>query len=102
VVDALNWTGKRVRINIFGGMPPGSSEAVFDLNQIHYNEITITGTSDSTPRQLQLAAALIASGRIDTSYMISRVVGLAEAREIIVNGPEAEWIKIAVDPAGKE
>ncbi|MFD1415347.1 zinc-binding dehydrogenase [Oceanobacillus jeddahense] len=98
VNDALQWVRRRGRINVFGGMPKQRPEATLDLNIIHYNEITITGTSDSTARQLSIAADLISTGRIETDFMISKVVDLEEARDILVAGPQPEHIKIVVKP----
>ncbi|MCT1904052.1 zinc-binding dehydrogenase [Oceanobacillus sojae] len=98
VSDALQWVRRRGRINVFGGMPKQKPEATLDLNAVHYNEITITGTSDSTARQLRIAADLITTGRIQTDFMISKVVDLEEARDILVAGPQPEHIKIVVKP----
>lgn len=98
VADSLKWVRKRGRVNVFGGMPKHKPEATLDLNLIHYNEITVTGTSDSTPRQLQKAADLITTGRIKTEFMISKVVDLEEAKEIMVGGPKPEYIKVVVKP----
>ncbi len=98
VTDALHWVKKRGRINIFGGMPRRNSMASLDLNLIHYNEIKLTGTSDSTPKQFKLAADLIAANRIEVGFMISKEVGLEKAKEMLLAGPEAEYVKIAVCP----
>lgn len=98
VKDALRWAKNRGRINIFGGMPKNNKEMEFDLNVIHYRELSIQGTSDSTPRQLKKAIDLINSGRIKTDFMISKIVSLEEAKNILAEGPQLEHIKIVVDP----
>ncbi len=98
VQDSLNWVAPRGRINIFGGMPQGHQGISFNLNKIHYQEITIHGTSDSTPQHLHQAMELIITNRIQTDFMITKKIGLEEAKETLVQRPDLKQIKYVVIP----
>jgi L-iditol 2-dehydrogenase len=57
---AVGLAAKQASINLFAGFPRESS-AVLDVNQLHYNEIVLTGTQNATPDQFQRTAALLPS-----------------------------------------
>ena len=62
---ALRLAAKQASINLFAGFPRESS-AVLDVNQLHYNEIVLTGTQNATPDQFRRTVALLPSlGTID-------------------------------------
>lgn len=98
VQHSLDWVAPRGRINIFGGMPQDHKGASFNLNKIHYQEITIQGTSDSTPKHLHQAMELIITNRIKTDFMITKKIGLTEAKETLVQRPDLKQIKFVVIP----
>jgi len=47
VEQAMSFVSKRGVLIIFGGCPPGS-KTVIDPNQIHYGEVTVTGSANYT------------------------------------------------------
>lgn len=98
VQDALDWVAPKGRINIFGGMPQDHEGTSLNLNKIHYQEITIEGTSDSTPKHLHQAMELIVTNRVQTDFMITKKIGLTEAKEVLVNRPDLKQIKMVVIP----
>ncbi len=68
---ALELVGINGRVIFFGGLPPGKSRVELDTNQIHYKQITATGTTRSSLRQYRKALNLISSGRVRVDDLIT-------------------------------
>ncbi|HEY7572848.1 MAG TPA: alcohol dehydrogenase catalytic domain-containing protein [Nitrososphaeraceae archaeon] len=76
---ALKIAAKNAKINIFAGML-GLHSANLDLNWLHYNQATITGSFSSTPNMLNKAVDLVSSGQIKLSEIISHHYPLADIK----------------------
>jgi L-iditol 2-dehydrogenase len=74
---------KKSKINIFAGMPEGTSLRV-DSNWLHYNEISITGSFSSTPRMLREACRLVSDKKIELSKIITHKYPLTNIEGAIV------------------
>jgi len=75
------------RLNIFAGIYPVDPLNI-DPNLIHYRELVLTGSADSTPQDMHEALRLIESGRVRVEPLISHVVPLArldEGFELVLN-----------------
>ena len=57
--QALRLVHKKGRVCLFASLPVGASMLSVDSRTIHYNEIIVTGASDSTPRQVEKAVSLL-------------------------------------------
>ena len=57
-------------VSLFGGMPGGSTVEI-PSELLHYQELTITGTSSFSPDDYQKALELIETGRIDVKRLIT-------------------------------
>ncbi|MBU2510771.1 zinc-dependent dehydrogenase [bacterium] len=57
-------------VNFFGGMPSGSTVEI-PSEMLHYQELTLTGTSSFSPDDYQKALKLITAGRIDAKRLIT-------------------------------
>jgi L-iditol 2-dehydrogenase len=72
-------------VNFFGGMPSGSTIEI-KSDMLHYQELTITGTSSFSPDDYQKAFKLIETGRIDVERLITHrfdsLEGVSEAIEL--------------------
>lgn len=55
---ALQIAGRQSSVNLFAGFPPESS-AIVDVNDLHYREVSLTGTQNATPDQFRRTAALL-------------------------------------------
>ena len=73
--DALYMAKNRARINLFGGLPAGST-VTLDTNIIHYKELFVHGAHGAMPKHHGQAVDLIASGRLDMKKFISDVYPL--------------------------
>ena len=67
---AIRIAGRNSTINLFAGVPKGTSVTV-DANWLHYNQISIAGSFSSTPSMLHEAARLAANQKIDLSGIVS-------------------------------
>jgi threonine dehydrogenase-like Zn-dependent dehydrogenase len=61
VNDALRVTRKGGRVNVFAGLA-GEGWAEVEANLVHYNELVLSGASDSRRRDYDTALRLIESG----------------------------------------
>jgi L-iditol 2-dehydrogenase len=75
---AFRYVKKRGTINFFGGLPASAGNLSLPSNIIHYNEIKVLGSHGSTPRHHDLAVALITSGKIKVSDLITQTIPLEQ------------------------
>jgi L-iditol 2-dehydrogenase len=87
------------RFNIFAGIYP-KDQINLDPNAIHYGEFILTGSSDSTPRNMHQALSLITSGQVNTETLISHVVPLEELGRGLGIVKNREGLKVMVDAGG--
>ncbi len=59
------------RINFFGGLPSGQETVTINTNLIHYNALTLTGTTRATHAQYRKCLQLIASGLFPIDRLIT-------------------------------
>ena len=97
VNDALRVTRKGGRVNVFAGLA-GEGWAEVEANLIHYNELVVTGASDSRRRDYATALRLIESGRVEVERMVTHRFPLEETVEAIETSAGGEGIKVAVVP----
>ncbi len=97
VNDALRATRKGGRINVFAGLA-GDGWSEVEANLIHYNELVVTGASDSKRRDYDTALRLIESGLIAAERMVTHRFPLKETEKAIETSSGGEGIKVAVMP----
>ncbi len=66
-------------VNLFGGLPKG---VPIDSNSIHYGQLTIHGTSGSTPGQVSRAVGVLAEDS-EFSEIVTAVVGFDRLPEVL-------------------
>ncbi len=89
------------RFNIFAGIYP-KDQVHLDPNAIHYGEFILTGSSDSTPKNMHRALSLIASGAVNTETLVSHIVLLEDLRRGLEMVKNREGLKIMVEVGGEE
>ena len=97
VNDALRVTRKGGRVNVFAGLA-GDGWAEVEANLIHYNELVVTGASDSLRRDYETALRLIESGSIDAKRMVTHRFPLRDTEKAIETSAAGDGIKVAVMP----
>jgi len=82
---------------LFGGTyPPVNVE--IDPNIIHYGEVTVTGSYDHTPAQVERALRLLAKGAIRVEKLISDTFRLAQLKEGFELVESGDALKVNVKP----
>lgn len=83
---------------LFASLPAGSSSLSLDSRIIHYGQIRLVGTSDSTPRQVAKAVELLSAGAIPADRLASHILSLADifkAYELMQSG---EALRVVLKP----
>lgn len=92
---AMGLVRKGGAINLFAGMPAGSTLAV-DMNRIHYDEVVLTGSFGFGPEEFRSAVDLIATGKLDVAGLVTSSVPLDQTIEAIEKMARHEGIKTIV------
>lgn len=97
-VQAVEMAARGGRILLFGGLPKNDSKPGIETNIIHYNALTVTGTTIFSPRHYRLAMEMIAGGKIKADKLISHVLPLHafnKGAQMAMNG---EALKVIFEP----
>ena len=89
---------KRGTVCLFASLPAGDCMLSMNSRTVHYGEIRVVGTSDSTPRHVEKAVELIAAGALPADRLASHVLGLDEilrAYELMQSG---ESLRVVLKP----
>lgn len=84
-------------LNLFAGFPDTGS-CTIEANVIHYNEITVTGTSASTRLDYLQARDLVARGKVNVKDLVSHRYNLENFREAYEIAKAGKGIKIIIVP----
>jgi len=97
--DALEMARNRGRINLFGGLPAGSTIEL-NTNLIHYKELMVSGAHGSLPMHHRRALDLIASGRVPMREFISHRFGLDMIHEAFEVAEGHSGLRVVIEPWG--
>jgi 2-desacetyl-2-hydroxyethyl bacteriochlorophyllide A dehydrogenase len=86
------------RVNFFAGLPKDRPLIQVDANLVHYKEISITGTTACSTEDCRRSAALLESGRIDLSSLVSRRFPLAHASKAFAAAEDRSALKVVLEP----
>jgi L-iditol 2-dehydrogenase len=95
---AIGLVRKRGTVCLFASLPKGSSEITIDSRPLHYGELRLVGTSDSTPRHVTKAVELLASGRIPADRLVSHVLPLDEVHQAFDLMVSGEALRVVLRP----
>ncbi len=85
-------------INFFGGLPINADPIKIYSNNIHYNELHITGSHGSTPAQHLKALKLIINKKINLNGIITHKFDLNDSVKAFKVALKGEALKIAIKP----
>jgi len=95
---AIDLVRRRGTVCLFASLPKGGSNLTIDSRPLHYGELRLVGTSDSTPAQVATAVELIAGGKIPAAKIASHILpldGIAKAFELMTTG---EALRVVLKP----
>lgn len=75
-------------LNFFAGPTDKSFSAEFNFYDVHYNSVHIAGTSGGNTDDMREALALMASGEINPSAMITHIGGIDSAADTTLRLPK--------------
>lgn len=96
--QAIGLVRKRGTVCLFASLPKGHSQLTIDSRPLHYNELRVVGTSDSTPAQVARAVELIAGGRLPMARLATHVLDLAEIRRAYDLMRSGESLRVVLTP----
>ncbi|TAM68528.1 MAG: alcohol dehydrogenase [Microbacteriaceae bacterium] len=100
VNQALALARNKGRVSLFAGFP-SDQPAQVDANLVHYKELAVVGSSNSTSTDMRRAAGLIESGVVLAGQLITHRFALDEFHEAVdlIASPHA--LKIAIIPGSQ-
>jgi L-iditol 2-dehydrogenase len=93
--DCLKFVRQGGLINYFGGCPKDSSIKISTYD-LHYKEITLTGSFHHTPKHIQQALTLLQSNVIKVDDLISDTMQLEDLEKALKLMIKGEAIKVAI------
>lgn len=96
--DAPELVRKQGTVCLFASLPAGKSEITLDSRIIHYGEIKLIGTSDSTPKQVERAVEIISSGNIDADKLASDILKLDEIMQAYELMKSGKALRVVLKP----
>ncbi len=95
---AVDLVRKRGTVCLFASLPVGQSTLSYDSRTIHYGELRVVGTSDSTPAHVTKAVELISTGKIPTEKLVSHVLGLDGIMDAYKLMESGEALRVVLKP----
>ena len=89
---------KRGVVCLFASLPKGKSMLTVDSRPIHYGELSVIGTSDSTPEHVRRAVELLASGAIPAEKIASHLLPLSEIQAAFSLMKSGESLRVVMMP----
>ena len=75
-VQALDLVRKQGTVCLFASLPASDSMLSLDSRKIHYNELHVVGSSDSTPDHVTSAVEMIAAGHVPAERIATHILPL--------------------------
>lgn len=95
--ECLNLVRPGGLINYFGGCP-SESKIEIPTYDLHYKELTLTGSFHHSPKYIQKALTILQSDLIDVESLISDEMPLKDLEKALKNMLSGDAIKIAIKP----
>jgi L-iditol 2-dehydrogenase len=100
VVQAAECLGEGGRLNIFAGIYPPTPLNI-DPNLIHYKELVLTGSADSTPQDMYEALQFIETGQVQVEKLISHTFSLEDLQHGFELVKHQQGLKVMVEIGGE-
>lgn len=98
VVQAVEMARKGGRVLIFGGLPKDDCKPPVDMNIVHYNALSLIGTTALSPRHHAEAVRLALSGEVPVDKLVTHRLPLDDFEEGVRLTMSGEALKCAFLP----
>jgi len=96
--EAMTLARKRGTVCLFASLPAGKSMLNVDSRPIHYGELRVVGSSDSTPANVRRAVELIDSGSLPTGMIASHVLKFEDIQKAFALMESGEALRVVLTP----
>jgi L-iditol 2-dehydrogenase len=96
--QSLELVHKKGRVCLFASLPVGASMLNLDSRSIHYNEIIVTGASDSTPRQVEKAVSILSRKDFPKERIAHPILKLQDIQQAFRIMQEREGMRVVLKP----
>jgi L-iditol 2-dehydrogenase len=96
--QAVTLVRKRGTVCLFASLPVGGHLLSLDSRAIHYNEIRVVGTSDSTPAHVTAAVDMIAQGTLPVEKLATHVLPMADVHKAFELMKSGEALRVVLKP----
>jgi len=96
--QALGMVRKRGTVCLFASLPVGKSTLSLDSRIIHYGEVRLVGTSDSTGAQVARAVDLISGGSLPVDRLASHILSLDDILKAYDLMQSGEALRVVLEP----
>jgi len=96
--QAIDLVRKHGTVCLFASLPVGHSALTFDSRTVHYGELRIVGTSDSTPDHVRRAVELIACDAVPGGKIVSHVLPLDQILHAYALMESGEALRVVLVP----
>ncbi len=96
--QAMTLARKRGTVCLFASLPAGKSMLAVDSRPIHYNELRVVGTSDSTPEHVAKAVALIAAGTFPADRLVTHALPFEGFKDAIALMEKGDALRVVLTP----
>ncbi len=87
-------------VSLFASLPKGASDITLDSRVVHYGQLSVVGSSDSTAAQGREALRLLETGAVDADKLITHEVPLDRILDGIGIMKEKVGLKVLVQVGG--
>jgi L-iditol 2-dehydrogenase len=80
---------------MFSGLP-GGTQVPLDATKLHYGQVAVQGIFHHTPRYVEMALHMLASGALDAGALIDGEIPLEQVEDGLRRMDRGEVVKLAV------
>lgn len=96
--QAVALVRKRGTVCLFASLPMGNHLLSMDSRAIHYNEVRVVGTSDSTPAHVTAAVDMISKGTIPADKLATHVLAMDDWEQAFELMQSGEALRVVLTP----
>ncbi len=89
---------KNGTVCLFASLPAGQSNLTLDSRLIHYNEIKVTGSSDSTAEHVATAIEMLSDENFPSAKIATHVLSLDDIHEAFDLMKSGEALRVILKP----